>query len=177
MLYNASRAASITAESDSVLFCLDRETFNHIVKTASIKKRERYEKFLSRLEILEDLYMYELGQLCDVLVSETFMSGEAVVTQGEKGEKLYFIERGAAQAYIKGADGKDQLVYEFSKNDYFGELALLKDAPRAATIIAKGALSVCSIDRNTFKRLLGPLDSVLMRNSKRYQKFLLGKSE
>ena len=170
-MYNAPRAATVRAKTDCVLFSLDRETFNHIVKTSSIQKRERYEKFLSRLEILEDLYVYELGQLCDVLQSEVFTDGAAVVRQGEKGEKLYFIERGEARAYIKGADGKDQLVYEFQKNNYFGELALLRDEPRAATIIAKGDLSVCSVDRSTFKRLLGPLDKVLMRNAKRYEKY------
>lgn len=127
--------------------------------------------FLSRLEILEDLYVYELGQLCDVLMTEIFKDGEEVVRQGEKGEKLYFIEKGEAKAFINGPDGYAQLVYEFKNNDYFGELALLRDEPRAATIIAKGELRLCSIDRNSFKRLLGPLDKVLMRNAKRYEKY------
>lgn len=40
LLYNAPRAASIRAKTDSVLFSLDRITFNHIVKDASRKKRE-----------------------------------------------------------------------------------------------------------------------------------------
>jgi len=40
LLYNAPRAASIKAKTDSILFSLDRITFNHIVKDASRKKRE-----------------------------------------------------------------------------------------------------------------------------------------
>jgi len=40
LLYNAPRAATIIAKSDSVLFSLDRETFNHIVKDASQRKRD-----------------------------------------------------------------------------------------------------------------------------------------
>lgn len=39
LLYNAPRAASIQAQTDSVLFALDRATFNGIVKEATIKKR------------------------------------------------------------------------------------------------------------------------------------------
>ena len=46
LLYNAPRAASITADSNCSLWCLDRDTFNHIVKDASSKKREKYEQFL-----------------------------------------------------------------------------------------------------------------------------------
>ena len=46
LLYNAPRAATITAEEDGILYTLDRNTFNHIVKDAAAKKRERYEEFL-----------------------------------------------------------------------------------------------------------------------------------
>ena len=43
LLYNAPRAATITADTDCVLWALDRNTFNHIVKDAAAKKREKYE--------------------------------------------------------------------------------------------------------------------------------------
>lgn len=46
LLYNAPRAATIKALTDSTLFALDRKTFNHIVKDAAVKKRNRYEQFL-----------------------------------------------------------------------------------------------------------------------------------
>ena len=46
LLYNAPRAATITANDDCLLWKLDRETFNHIVKDAASRKREKYEKFL-----------------------------------------------------------------------------------------------------------------------------------
>jgi cAMP-dependent protein kinase regulator len=43
LLYNAPRAASITSDGESLLYVLDRATFNHIVKDAAIRKREKYE--------------------------------------------------------------------------------------------------------------------------------------
>lgn len=46
LLYNCPRAATITAKTDSVLWSLDRKTFNYIVKDAAAKKREKFEEFL-----------------------------------------------------------------------------------------------------------------------------------
>lgn len=43
LLYNAPRAATITSDGESLLYALDRQTFNHIVKDAAIRKREKYE--------------------------------------------------------------------------------------------------------------------------------------
>lgn len=52
LLYNTPRAASIVANEDSVLYSLDRECFNNIVKDAAIKRREKYDAFLSKVELL-----------------------------------------------------------------------------------------------------------------------------
>lgn len=61
----------------------------------------------------------------------------------------------------------------YEKNSYFGELALLRDTPRAASIIATSDnVVVASIDRASFKRLLGPLEKILERNTDRYNNFV-----
>ena len=64
--------------------------------------------------------------------------------------------------------GKEQEVMQYKSGDYFGELALLKNEPRAASVFAKTQLKVATIDRDSFKRLLGPLDQILMRNMQAY---------
>ncbi len=55
-------------------------------------------------------------------------------------------------------------VKEYSQGDYFGELALLRNTPRAASIIARGACRVLYLDRDSFNRLLGNLEDVLRRS-------------
>lgn len=57
------------------------------------------------------------------------------------------------------------LVATLSKGQFFGEMALLTSKPRHATVIAKGALRVQAIDRDTFVRLFGPMEDILKRNS------------
>lgn len=72
LLYNTPRAASITALVDSVLWVLDRETFNHIVKDAAAKKRERYEEFMSKSALFKETDPYERSKIADAFKSTTF---------------------------------------------------------------------------------------------------------
>ena len=58
LLYNAPRAATIKAKTDYVIYKLDRDTFNNIVKDAAAKKREKYDNFLSSVEILKNMDPY-----------------------------------------------------------------------------------------------------------------------
>ena len=67
LLYNAPRAATIIAKVDSVCFALDRECFNHIVKEGSVRKRERFDLTLKKVDILTSMSEYERTHLCDGL--------------------------------------------------------------------------------------------------------------
>jgi len=61
---------------------------------------------------------------------------------------------------------------EYGKGQYFGERALLMNEERAANIIATSDVVEClSLDRDSFIRLLGPLDDLLKRNMEVYNKF------
>merc|ERR1711988_586223 len=135
LLYNAPRAATIIAAEDSVCFSLDRDCFNNIVKEAASKRRERFEEFLNKVELLQELDPYERGQLSDVLCVEHYKEGDKIINQGENGDKFFLVEEGTANA-VKTNDGAEEVVYQYKENDYFGELALLKDDVRAATIVA-----------------------------------------
>ena len=63
-------------------------------------------------------------------------------------------------------------VKTYKAGEYFGELALIKGEPRAANVIATSDAKVISLDRNSFKRLLGPLEDILKRNSDTYIKYM-----
>jgi len=162
LLYNCPRAASVDARTQCVLWQLDRDTFNSIVKEAAQKKRERYDAFLGKVPLLAGMDSYERSQLADALKSEEFASGAVICREGDDGNSFYIIEEGSAEA-TKG--GKQVLTY--APGDYFGELALLRNQPRAATVIAKSATSLLTLDSRSFKRLLNVSD--LLERSDRYK--------
>ena len=173
LLYNAPRAATIRAKTDSTLWALDRECFNNIVKDAAIKKREKYENTLKKVEILKSIDPYELGQICDALKSETFNKGDYIITQGDRGDVFYILDEGNAHAEKVFKEGeKAQKVKDYESGGFFGELALLKGEPRAASIVADTNCRCLSLDRMAFKRLLGPLENILQRNSENYIKYM-----
>jgi len=173
LLYNAPRAATIRAKTESTCWALDRECFNNIVKDAAIKKREKYENTLKKVEILKSIDPYELGQICDALKTQTFEKGETIIKQGDKGDVFYILDEGKAHAEKVFEDGKKSSnVKDYESGGYFGELALLKGEPRAATIIADTNCKCLSLDRMAFKRLLGPLEKILQRNSENYIKYM-----
>lgn len=61
---------------------------------------------------------------------------------------------------------------EYQDGDYFGELALLKNEPRAANVKAKTKLKTVTLNRDSFMRLLGPLEDILKRNLSAYMNYM-----
>lgn len=173
LLYNAPRAASIYAEVDAQLYSLDRDTFNHIVKRSTIERRQKYEEFIQKIEILQELDSYERQKICDCLETEEFAKGDSIIKEGESGEKFYLIQEGTAEALKKNAQGEDEVVFKFKENDYFGELALLNGDTRKATIrVTSDKLVVASLSNLSFKRLLGPIEKILERNKSKYDTYI-----
>jgi len=82
LLYNAPRAATITATEASVVWKLDRGTFNHIVKDAAQRKREKYDSFLQSVPILQSIDPYERSALGDAVREERFKKNEYIIRQG-----------------------------------------------------------------------------------------------
>ena len=176
LLYNCPRAATIICSSDeSILWSLDRETFNHIVKDAAQKKREKYENFLKNVDILSTIDSYELGQICDSLKDGYYKKDDYIIREGELGDVFYILEEGTCNATKTLEPGKPETVIkELKEGDYFGERALLKGEPRYANIIVTSEnAKVISLDRLSFNRLLGPILEILKRNVDKYQVYCI----
>jgi len=148
-----------------VIYALDRQTFNHIVKDASIRRREKYEEFLKKIPLLETMDDYERTQVAEAFKDTKYKAGDTIIKEGDEGKELYFLVNGeafASKILTPGEPPKE--VKSYVPGDYFGEMALLRNEPRAASIIARTDCQCVSMDRHSFKRLLGPLDNILKRN-------------
>ena len=106
LLYNAPRAASCRAKSSCVLWTLDRLSFRVylfpsvpllisfqvLVVSSTLRKRERYMSFLRQVPILETLSEMELLAVADALVPEEYGNEAIICEEGQVGEKFYLIE-------------------------------------------------------------------------------------
>lgn len=159
LMYNAPRAATVvSASKGGLLWALDRLTFRRILMDNAFQKRKMYEGFLEEVPLLSSLKPYERSKIADALETVKFEAGAKIITEGEPGDAFYLLEAGQATAH---KDGKP--VKEYHRGDFFGELALLDDKPRAATVAATTAVKVARLGRDQFKRLLGPVESIMRR--------------
>uniref|UniRef100_A0A7S1LSD2 Cyclic nucleotide-binding domain-containing protein n=1 Tax=Alexandrium catenella TaxID=2925 RepID=A0A7S1LSD2_ALECA len=173
LLYSAPRAATAVVASGSCrLWQLDREPFKMLLAQKSVMQSELYEGWLSEVDILKSLNRYELSRLSDLLQSELYDTGEEIVNQGEGGDKFYILEDGTAAAYIAGTDGEKEVKVYDTQGQYFGEIALLRDEPRKATVRATGeGCSVLSMSKEDFTSVLGPIQDILRKHIDKYPQY------
>jgi len=78
---------------------------------------------------------------------KTFSKGDDIISQGAEGDMFYVVEDGECEIFVTGV-GKVMEIGGFgSSRNFFGELALLYDAPRAATVTAAGKVTCWGLDR------------------------------
>ncbi|RCI13367.1 hypothetical protein L249_1017 [Ophiocordyceps polyrhachis-furcata BCC 54312] len=161
LMYNAPRAATvISIEPSCTLWALDRITFRRILMESTFARRRMYESFLEEVPLLSTLTPYERSKIADALETKKFAPGEVIIKEGDPGHDFFLLESGEAAAY-KG-DTSNQ-VRQYKKGDFFGELALLNDAPRAASVAASTDVKVATLGKSAFQRLLGPVEGILRR--------------
>ncbi|XP_044736448.1 cAMP-dependent protein kinase type I regulatory subunit isoform X1 [Chrysoperla carnea] len=173
LIYGTPRAATVRAKTDVKLWGIDRDSYRRILMGSTIRKRKMYEEFLSRVSILESLDKWERLTVADALEPVSFEDKETIVRQGEPGDDFYIIVEGTALVLQHRAEGEEPAeVGRLGPSDYFGEIALLLDRPRAATVVAKGPLKCVKLDRARFERVLGPCADILKRNITQYNSFV-----
>jgi CRP-like cAMP-binding protein len=92
--------------------------------------------FLARVPLFRGLKESQLKRLAGRLVRREYTAGSEMVTQGKGGAGLFILVSGAAEAIHVRMDGSKATVNTFGPTDFFGELALLDDEPRTASVVA-----------------------------------------
>ncbi|KAK3718978.1 hypothetical protein QZH41_013143 [Actinostola sp. cb2023] len=173
LIYGTPRAATIKGKTDIKLWAIDRVTYRRILMGSQIRKRRMYEQFLEKVSILESLDKWERLTVADALEPVQFQDGEEVVVQGEHGDEFYIIVEGCAVVLQRRAPNEDFIeVSRLGPSDYFGEIALVLNRPRAATVTARGLLKCVKLDRQRFERVMGPCNDILKRNIQQYNSFV-----
>jgi CRP-like cAMP-binding protein len=104
---------------------------------------------LARVPLFSSLSQHELRKVANLAELRRFRRGAEIVRAGMKGNAFFVILDGSAD--VTTPAGHKRALHE---GDYFGELALLDGAPRAATVKAANSLAAARISRTAFTQLL-----------------------
>ncbi|KAG5458998.1 MAG: hypothetical protein BJ554DRAFT_677 [Olpidium bornovanus] len=162
------RAATVIAAEDGVLWAVDRATFRHSLTNHSFRKRKMYEDFLASVPLLSSLERAEFSKIADALEPVEYEDGDVIIEQGAPGDYFYVIESGECKVTKTDEHGTEREFPSLGPGSYFGELALINDKPRAATVSAKGPVKVVALSRDAFVRLLGPVMDPMKRKTADY---------
>ncbi|XP_044536270.1 cAMP-dependent protein kinase type II-alpha regulatory subunit [Gracilinanus agilis] len=177
LMYNTPRAATIIAITEGSLWGLDRITFRRIILKNNAKKRKMFESFIESVPLLKSLEVSERMKIVDVIGEKNYKDGEQIIAQGDKAESFYIVESGEVKILIKSKTNKDAEdeveIARCQKGQYFGELALVTNKPRAASAYAVGDVKCLVMDVQAFERLLGPCMDIMKRNISNYEEQLV----
>ncbi|XP_075430628.1 cAMP-dependent protein kinase type II-alpha regulatory subunit isoform X2 [Ascaphus truei] len=179
LMYNTPRAATIVATTEGSLWGLDRVTFRRIILKNNAKKRRMFEIFVESVPILKSLEPSERMKIVDVIGEKLYQDGERVISQGDKADCFYIVMSGEVKIMIKsktktGQESNQEVeIARCKKEQYFGELALVNNKPRAASAYAVGDVKCLVMDVQAFERLLGPCMDIMKRNISHYEEQLV----
>jgi cAMP-dependent protein kinase regulator len=151
----AKKAQRCSVSAEVYGFFNKKEHFVPPVIAKTGEQRDRILAKVSKSFMFNTLEDNEINTIILAFSERRFNKGETVISQGEQGDVLYLIENGTLDCYktFNKEEGQKHLKVYYP-GEAFGELALLYNAPRAATIIAKEDCVLWALDRETFNHIV-----------------------
>ncbi len=117
-------------------------------------RKEDEIEILKKNLIFKGLSTREIKKLSKYLVKRDYKKGDIVISYGEPGYALYIILKGKVGVEIPGEGGNFIEIDELLPGEFFGEMALVTEAPRTATIRCKTDTILCVLTRSSFEEAM-----------------------
>lgn len=95
-----------------------------------------------------------IERIADLLESESFAEGDRVVRQGESGDSMYVVARGSVKVLLEAEGEPANLLAVLCAGAFFGEIALLDESPRTATVQAATPCTLLRLRRKNLEMLM-----------------------
>ncbi|CRK97544.1 CLUMA_CG010931, isoform A [Clunio marinus] len=129
----------------------EEEENNKVIFPKTDEQRSRLCDSVKNILLFRALDPEQMNEILDAMFEKKVKPEDVIIRQGDDGDNFYVIESGIYNAYV-GDDNKH--VHTYENRGSFGELALLYNMPRAATIKAVSEGQLWALDRQTFRRIL-----------------------
>ena len=110
--------------------------------------------FFRKFPLFADLDDRELGAIAAVAKSRRYAKDDVIFYADESGDIFCLIRDGQVKVTMISPEGKEIILKLLGPGDFFGEMALLDDEPRSATVVATEPLEIVTIWRNDFLQIL-----------------------
>jgi serine/threonine-protein kinase len=145
----ALKGRVVPIEQVTTWICVEKRLKEIVMKAVAVKPKDRFQ---SVIELQTALRSFMHGGL--YLPTENHDPGSLIVREGDSGDTAYMIVSGSCRAYCT-VDGQQETLVTMHAGDVFGEMALLLDEPRAASVEAVDQVSVLVLDKRTMNEGFG----------------------
>jgi CRP/FNR family cyclic AMP-dependent transcriptional regulator len=122
-----------------------------------------HKDLLRRVWLFADLDDADLDRIASVSRPRTCADGEVLVSQGDSSGELFTVIQGRVKVQSVASDGEEVLLSLLGPGEVFGELALLDDKPRSATVVAAERCRLLVVSRASFRSILVQVPSLGVR--------------
>lgn len=109
---------------------------------------------LRTIPLFSSLSDDELKLLDQTRVAKSYADGVTIINDGDTSNALYIIISGEVKVCITNEQGREVMIAQLSDGEYFGEMSLIDEKPRSASIITRSSCEITLIQKDDFQRLL-----------------------
>ena len=125
-----------------------------------MSSRAAHDSSLTGITLFSDLTQAQLLQLSEMLHGKTYPAGTTLMTVEQPGEVVYLIRSGTVKVHVEQADGRDVIISILGPGECVGEMSLLDQVGRSATVITIEESDLLWLDRATFRKFLNEMPTL-----------------
>jgi len=123
---------------------------------------EENKAFLRRVPLFSGLTESQLEQLAAGSARRSYPKGRTIVSEGEPSQSMYILLAGRAKVQRSDSEGKEVILAVLGSGEFFGEMSLIDDAPRSASVITLEPCEFMAVSKEAFKAMLAQSPEVSM---------------